>query len=239
MTDVSNGLHAAADYIKDSFFSESTTVVGTDIIATKTVAIANANSVVVSGVGLVIITQDKTQQEELIIEADEAVMSYIETEVIGNELTIRLHNNVSIQTTAQNVYRLRVKDLVRAELSGAVTVEMKEINIKTLTLDVRGSSKVMGTLSTENLIIHALGASYIVLSGIASEQNVNISGSSTFDGRDLQGKNSEVNGRGSVQLYCNVSDFIKGRLSGAGSLRYSGDPIINIQTSGAVSVGKL
>src|SRR5690606_22954923 len=72
VTDVSNGIHAVVDYVKDSVFNEATSVTGTNVTTTKTVAITGVDSVAVSGVGLVIITQDSTQPEELIIESDEA-----------------------------------------------------------------------------------------------------------------------------------------------------------------------
>jgi hypothetical protein len=239
MTDVSNGINTAVDCVKNTFFGETTSVVGTNVIITKKVEITNINSVVVSGAGLVIVTQDSMQPEELIIEVDEAVMPYIETKIVGNELSIRLQNNISVRTTTQDIYHIRVKDFTKMDISGVIVVEMKEVNSKVLKINVHGASKITGTLTAKELDIYATGASQIVLSGIANKQTVSISGSSIFDGQNLQGQEIVVNGKGAVEVYSNVSDTISGRLSDASSLRYNGTPIVNIWTSGAGSIKKL
>src|SRR5690606_30001416 len=106
----------------------------------------------------------------------EAVMPYIETQVVDNKLSIRIQDNISIKTKTQNIYRIRVKDLVKIDASGAMSIEMANLNTETLTLDFHGTSKIIGNVSLKELAVYATGACNIKLSGVATEQNVKISG---------------------------------------------------------------
>lgn len=236
--DVSSCIIEIVDSIKTAIGGEKISVTGTKVIQTKKITISGIDAITVSGSALLVVTQDDAQAEELMIEADEAIMPYIDIHLQNNELTIGIKKNISLYTIAPNVYRINAKNLLRINVSGATNVQLKDIKTQSLSINIQGSSKINGSLFVNQLNINASGASNILLNGNALEQNITIHGSSTFDGRHLSGKHMIIQGYGATRIYSNVSDKIDGTLSGSGSFMYLNSPIVNVEKTKAVSLEK-
>ena len=86
---VTNGITSVVDFFTDK---EQTKVTASGKTATKELTCTGIDTLVVSGAGRLIITQDATQSENLVIETDEAVLPYIETKIAGKKLTFSTHS---------------------------------------------------------------------------------------------------------------------------------------------------
>jgi hypothetical protein len=126
-TDITPAINAVADTLvtlKDSIKEKYSSIVGTNVIISKRIAISGVNSVTISGSGSLIVTHDSNQKEELVIEADEAIMSYIDIQIKNNELTIDLKKNLSLGLASSIIYRVNSATITGINTPDTITVTM-------------------------------------------------------------------------------------------------------------------
>lgn len=100
-----------------------------------------------------------------------------------------------------------------------------------------GASRVTaGELSNERLSLDASGASRIEVRGSTEELEVVATGASQIDADDLTTNLLDIDLSGASAAEVGVRDEASGGLSGASKLTVSGDPDIDIDTSGSSSV---
>ena len=174
--------------------------------------VSGFEEVELQGVGNLSIQQ--TGSESLTVEAEEDVLPKIRTEVENDRLIIGPEPNTSIQTTQPINYKLAVKDL---NGSGSVDAE---------------------GISTDELAVTLSGAGNVKLGGETDSQEINISGSGSYQAEDLESKEVQVDVGGSGSAVVNVSDELDAKVSGIGSVEYIGDPTVNQDVSGVGAVRK-
>jgi hypothetical protein len=170
------------------------------------------------GVGNLSIEQ--TGSESLSVEAEEDVISKLETEVVNNRLIIGLKPNTTIRTTEPINYELTVEDLHALEVSGSANVEAQGIR-------------------TDRLAVTIGGAGSVKIGGEADEQEVSISGSGDYRAEDLESKEVKIAVMGAGSTIVNASEELDARISGVGSVEYTGDPTVRRDVSGVGRVSKL
>jgi hypothetical protein len=157
--------------------------------------------------------------ESLIIEADDNILPVLTSEVSGNRLTLGVKNKTSIQPSKGVRYTLLVKDLNDIEVSGAGKISASGVGADRFHVGVSG---------TGNLVIQ----------GKADALTINISGAGSFNGESLESKTATIVSSGTGNVVVNVSDKLDVTVSGAGVVRYIGDPTVNKTISGIGSVSK-
>ncbi len=198
--------------------------------------ISSFDGIEVGGAFKVYLTQGNT--EELVVEADENLLDVIETEVRGSMLKISTSEDIR-DSKALNIY-ITFKNIEELDVSGAceMTSENK-FKLGDLDLDCSGASDVMLKLTATTIEMDCSGASGMDLYGSAETLSIEISGASHIDASDLEVKNcdAEVSGASSAKVF--VTAELSAEVSGAGSLKYTGDPIIKShEVSGAGSMRK-
>jgi len=223
------------------FRSESVTPSGNIITETRTVSAFDR--IEVSTIGEMTIIQGKT--ESLVIEADDSIMPYIETNVSGNKLTIGFKDNVSLNfnlngTSPTLNYTLTVKDLTSLSISGLASVDCHSLETNDLSILISGGGNVdIDSLMTDILSVDISGLGDVTLDGQVNSQDVNISGAGSYQGGDLMSATASVNlsGLGDATMW--VTDNLDVFISGAGSVNYYGSPSISQDISGLGDLNSL
>ncbi len=123
----------------------------------------------------------------------------------------------------------------RAEISGASSLET-DINCGNCDIEVSGASKVNGVLNATGTDFEVTGASNISLEGRGGDTELVVSGASKTQLEAFEMEDADVNMSGASSGTVNVSGLLDVELSGASSLRYTGDPDLgSINTSGGSS----
>ena len=194
----------------------------------------------VSGVSEVLLAMsgdlsiEQTGTEALTVEAEDNIVPLITTEVSGDKLTIGTKVGSSFSSTKAVNIRLSVKDLSYIGASASGSVVMQKINSDKLKIETTGSGSITVNGITANACTVAIsGSGSITTSGTADNQQVTGSGSGSYKGENLQSKNATVNLSASGQAFVRVSDALDASVSGSGSIRYIGDPIVNKTESGS------
>lgn len=192
------------------------------------------SGVSVGGVYNVYLTQGST--ESVIVEADENLLPYIETEVRGNTLEIRTRKNTNIKDHKEmNIY-VSLKDFDHIHSGGASNVYAEtELSGGTVELHSGGASDMkLGVVQANSFEGRISGSSDITLSGNTQDADIRVSGSGDFKGANFKAEDVTVRVSGSGDADIHASESVDASASGSGDIKVHGRPSRkNYNTSGS------
>lgn len=176
-----------------------------DNVVTKEYKLTPFEEVKMNGVGQVELIQSETRNGVVELTAPDNYIELYKFESDGKELDINfVKKGINIHTKGVKI-KVYTSDLVRIENRGAASISMD-------------------SLDTDQIEIVNSGVGDIKISGITDDAYLTCSGVGSIRAEGLKALNvkASVSGVGSIE--CNASEEIEGRVSGVGSLRYSGNP---------------
>lgn len=214
-----------------------TVIVGSGQVVTESRAISDISAVRLKGRGQIIVNQG--DEESLTIEAEDNVMSLIDTSVSGKTLTLDF-NTGWFRTVIPRKgikYYLTLSDPREFTISGSGSLDATDISVKSFRIQVNGSGKAyVGNLIADRLETDVNGSGKIVLSGDVQEQRIEISGSANYTAGNLVSDIADVRISGSGKTELNVRSELDVRISGSGKVFYRGNPRVNQNVSGSGQV---
>ena len=149
------------------------------------------------------------------ITTDENLLSYIESNVSGDTLHVRTHD----QIWPTHGIKLVISSQTRAgaRIRGAVKLTAKQ-------------------LTGPKFALEASGASRVSLDGNIDELLADMTGASKLEASGLQTKTAEISTTGAGDAEVAVAETLKVAITGAGKVTYSGNPTIEKHITGAGSV---
>ncbi|MGI9114007.1 MAG: head GIN domain-containing protein [Chthoniobacterales bacterium] len=135
--------------------------------------------------------------------ADENLLSLIDLRVSNGTLTARTTRNVRPTHSIQ--LHLTSPSLTAASLSGASRFNAHRLSGARFSIETSGASKVE-------------------LDGTVGELIAGLTGASDLRAESLQTKSAELSLTGAADARVHVTDSLKTSITGAGSVRYSGNP---------------
>lgn len=155
----------------------------------------------------------------------------------GNSLILGFKN--SDRRQYHTTINITMPQLEGVNFSGAVNGTVNGFT-STATFDITlsGASLAQMNISSADLMINLSGASQLRLVGSGEKMNGLISGASLLSSFDYPVKEATLNLSGASNCRVNVSQQIKGTVSGASLLLYRGEPGIDIESSGESMVRK-
>jgi Putative auto-transporter adhesin, head GIN domain len=149
------------------------------------------------------------------ITSDENLLSYVASNVSGDTLHLRTHEQIwpthGIKVVISSPTR------TGARIRGAVKLTAKQ-------------------LIGPKFALEASGASHVSLGGNIDELLADMTGASKLDASGLQTKTAEISTTGAGHAEVAVSETLKVAITGAGKVSYSGNPTIEKHITGAGSV---
>jgi hypothetical protein len=234
-------------------------VTGDGNVVTQGREVGGFDSVALSGWGKLHIELGDT--EALTIEADQNLLEYIEAEVTDGHLEIRHRRRVVLRPSTPINYYLTVTALESVRVTGAGEVEvpalsgerfsvfisgagkidMADMTVDRLRVDITGAGDVsVGSLTGDRLDVEISGAGdFSVEGGEIREQDIGISGGGNHQARELQSAEASIRLSGLGNATVRVSERLEVSISGAGSVRYIGDPTVEKNVSGVGSVKQI
>jgi putative autotransporter adhesin-like protein len=195
----------------------SNTIQGSGKSVTENRSVGGFTRVELDGSGDLKVEQNGT--ESLTITADDNLLQYLTSEVIGGRLKLGTKSGTSIGSSTPVVYKLTVKNLDEIMLAGSGSV------------DGRG-------LSSDSMKIDLSGSGDITTAGSAGRIEVVIEGSGNFHGEDFKSKDARIEIDGSGNVTVGASDKLDVTINGSGSVEYIGDPRVTTTSHGSGTVIK-
>lgn len=175
--------------------------------------------------------------------AQESLIPYIYTEVSKGTLTIGekpLGWLLSLKSFEPYDVYITVKEIEEITLTGKGKLTSKDvIKGNRLALNVSGSGTVDFAVDVEKLISNIAGTANYHLKGNASEQEIRISGTGTYQGFKLLGDRADIDIRGFGNVQVNIQDSLDVSISGKGDVTYMGQPKITQKIRGIGKVEEL
>jgi len=196
------------------------------------------NAIDVSGAFMIYLRQGET--ESVTVEADENLLPFIRTVVVGNELRIDTKNHPIHHVTVMQVF-ITLKDLNKISVSGAVDLKTENrLTLNELNLDASGASDSRFDIAVQKLDLDCSGASKIRFSGMAVNVHMDLSGASNIYAFDLPAETYSIDLSGAGEAEINVTKSLDAEVSGAGKVLFKGSPVqIDQRVSGAGSIRKV
>lgn len=213
-------------------------VVGSGDLASEERSAENIERISLRGSGQVIVIQGA--EEGVTVEADDNLLPYIETEMEGRELVLKIRDGVSVNTRNEIQYTVRVKNVSQVSISGSGDVTAGTLETDDLTLEISGSGNInVDTLAVDSLTVRISGSGNLNLGGTTREQDVTISGSGNYDAAELTSQRAAItiNGAGDMTVW--AEEELDIRITGSGTVRYYGSPTITQRITGGGTVQSL
>jgi hypothetical protein len=174
--------------------------------------------------------------ESVKVEADADIINDIETVVEGNTLKIRFkdreyrHHNIH---KAEVYVEAKSLNALLNSGSGGIKVE-GTINTESFKAVLSGSGNINASLKSGTVHAVISGSGNIKLSGNAGDADFVITGSGEISGKDLKTNSVTAAIAGSGNVYVQADKSVTGRITGSGSVIYSGNASdINSRTVGS------
>ena len=203
---------------------------GNGIIEINKIEIENFERVNIGGNYAVTLIQ--SEKTKVIIETDENLLSYINTELYDKTLNINnVHNLKSSKGIKVDIY---YKSIDKIHSTGASKVANEGVlSSDELSINLSGTGAIDLEIETLNLKVNLTGAGVITLSGQTDFQETHISGAGGLSAKELISNVCSINlsGLGGAEVF--ATDKLEATITGVGGIIYSGNPdIIERQVTG-------
>ncbi len=171
------------------------------------------------------------------VEADENLLSYIETYIQGNTLIIETENNRCIRSREQIFVHVVTPSVYEIKLAGSGVIYCDNLIADELSYVLTGSGDIESAgISAYFVEANLTGSGEIILSGNALQTDFSISGSGNIKALNLEQDKCIATISGSGTIYAFVQDLLDVLITGSGNVVYNGDPekVVKITGSGRV-----
>jgi hypothetical protein len=175
----------------------------------------------------------------VVIAASAGLQELFEARTADGLLSLGFRPGAVVRISSRLIVHVYLPELESISLSGSgKAVLMDRFDGKDLRTIISGSGSIQGTVHYDTLAAAITGSGSIRLSGVCPQQGITISGSGSFDGRQLPAVSASaiMSGSGSIRL--DVGSSLDASIAGSGSIRYSGDPVVNTRIAGTGTVRK-
>ncbi len=212
---------------------------GSNVVVTEERQVSGFNRVDMAGIGFLVVEFGDT--EALTIEAEENIMDYIQTNVVGQELIIKLEEGRNYHPTEPIKFYLTVIELDELEVSGLGNVELPEIEATDFFIQIGGGGAVdIDRLDAKLFKLEVEGLGDLTIDeGTVVRQEISISGGGNYQARRMESQDADVDISGLGNATIRVSDALTVNISGGGSVEYYGNPVVNSNISGLGKVDRL
>lgn len=197
------------------------------------------NSIDVSGAIDVYVRQDSTTSVK--VEADDNLLQYVDVYTNNSTLVIKTRRGMWIRPTNKIKVYVSNPFYTEFEVSGASSIrsETEISSNETLRVDLSGDSDAKLEFNAPRVSVDLSGASNLTIRGKTKDFKAGASGASEIRCFDLLTENTEVeaSGASSAEVYASVK--LAGSASGASHIKYKGNAIPSISSSGASGVNKI
>ena len=215
------------------------TIGGDGNVVTKEIAVSDYQELLVEGGNIELVYTQSNAAPFLQIETDQNILDLLETEVSGDELSIRPKDHQTsinptcfkIKTNSKQLKDLKIGGQGEGVISGTLTSDE-------LDLSFAGS----GILTADSLIVNNLecdiaGSGKLVLGGKAENTKIKAAGSCEVRAFGLTTEKLDCKAAGSNDIEITVNQEINSKMAGSGNLKYKGNPAqVHNNSVGSVSV---
>ena len=181
----------------------------------------------------------RSDDYNVVVNVDEKVVPYLDVTVQGDTLRIHLRPGLTLSGASGPLEaKVSMPALNGLNLSGATQTTVTGFKSdQKLDVNISGASRLEGDLEAGSVGLEASGASRVTLRGKGQNMQLQASGASQADLGDFAVTNGNVELSGASRATVNVTGKLDADVSGASTLRYTGNPTMgSVKSSGASTI---
>jgi len=165
----------------------------------------------------------KTGPTEVIVESDDNIIKYIETEVENGQLKVRLRHLTSISDAHMKVY-ISSPEINNIDASASADIEVKDVLRSEGAIELHSSSgsSINAKLDAPEVIVNASSAGGMDLSGRTRDLKATSSSGATINAKELLSENAVINASSGASAHVHASLSIDANASSGGNISYRG-----------------
>jgi hypothetical protein len=227
---------------------------GSGDISSEDREVQDFDRIQLTGAGDITLAQGQT--EVVIVEADDNLLPYVETEVRAGTLILGFTDEVAdknIRPSQPIKFYVNLIDINGLEISGAGDVYSESLDTERFKVEVDGAGDItfdrltaeqfdievngasdihVEQLATQDVDVNINGSASIHLSGDTYEQNIYIDGSGDYLAADLHSQLADITIQGIGEATVWAVDNLTVHIPGTGTVRYYGEPIVSFSDPG-------
>jgi len=220
-----------------SFILQQERVSGNGQVKQENRQAARFENIATSGTFKVYIQQGNTHSIQ--VEAESNLLPYIETNIHGDDLEVRVKKGYNIRPTKPvNIY-VTMEEVHNLAASGSGGFFSRgKLKTDALKLSVSGSADADLDIDAGKVKVGVSGASNVKLTGTSNEADYGVSGKADIAAFDLLTDDVKIgiSGSGNARVYARKT--LKVGVSGMGNIKYKGNPDISQAVSGRGSIAR-
>ncbi|MEZ4857773.1 MAG: head GIN domain-containing protein [Flavobacteriaceae bacterium] len=198
-------------------------VEGNGDITTKTITTETYDEI--KAIGSIDVHLMSGTEGNISVTTDANLQEYVEIEVSGNTLKIKLQKNISVKTRHGIHVTVPFTEVSAISLTGSGDVDTKDaIKGDFLEVSVTGSGDITLMVDTNSIESTTTGSGDITLNGKTNNLKVNVTGSGDFRGFELEANNTKATVSGSGDAKVVAKQSLTARVNGSGDITYKGNP---------------
>lgn len=167
------------------------------------------------------------EEGKIKIEGEENLLKYIETEVKGDKLVVKVEKGINLKPSWNKTIKITIpfREISDVSLAGSGDLWNEDkITATNLSVSLAGSGDVVLNVEASSVDGSIAGSGDLTLKGSTNDLEAKVAGSGDFHGFELQANNTDVSvaGSGDAKVVCNKS--LKARVAGSGDIEYKGNP---------------
>ncbi|MFT6825659.1 MAG: hypothetical protein ACJAYD_000205 [Patiriisocius sp.] len=175
--------------------------------------------------GLKIILEKGTTQK-VVVEADDNLLTIIETYVENGMLRIRSNKNIRNASSKKVYVTYTTLAEVKAS-SGSVVVIKDQIKNERLTLDASSGANIEGEVFSKELYLEASSGASLDVSGKTKLLKTKASSGGLIDAENVLSVRCEANASSGGNISVNVKEHLEAKVSSGGNIAYYGEPMVH------------
>jgi len=172
------------------------------------------------------------ESQSIVVHAQANIQPVLKTEIKGETLTIDIEGNVSMKEDTYVVITLPQLKAVTCTSSGSI--EGSGFSGDKLKVTTTGSGDVnLTSLGYEDYDAKATSSGDILLEGNGDKLDAEVTGSGELNASGLSVKKAKATTKSSGSIMVSVSDDLKAKITGSGSIIYQGKPKVDLEDTGS------
>lgn len=202
-----------------------TEIKGNNNVVTQEITTQKYSKINVSGSIDVELVEGK--EGDIILQAEENLIEYIEVYCKNNTLTLKIRNNTYLKNIKQIKVQVPIEEISHISLAGSSTITGRNLlEMNELDINVAGSGEMSINVNVQNLDLNIVGSGNLSITGSAENCFINVAGSGDLNGENLVSNHVNVKVAGSGQSVFECNNTLKAYVVGSGSVKYTGNPEI-------------
>jgi hypothetical protein len=183
-----------------------------------------------------------TKENKVDVKVDKNLQSHIKVMVENNVLKIRKEEGYNLKPTEKIIVFVTAPGFRALDVSGACDIITEEMlyNPGEMDLNVSGASSINMEMRLPKVKVHLSGSGSVYLKGETQSFKINLSGAADAKCYELLSEYGEIDisGAGTAEVFTSVR--LEAKISGAGTVRYKGNPTFVTQhVTGAGKIAKV